>query len=257
MRSTRFGLVLCLSFLLNNSVWAQQTTTPPPAPKDPQAVSIANQALTIAGGRAAISEIEDYRATGTVTYHIGNEASGPVTIRESGLTQLRMDAQLPGGARSQAMNEGQIRFSEGGVTSTALDPAPFYPGRVVLPNLFLAAATISPVFSLSYKGTVEVDGRSAHEIEVQCVMPHPEMIRFKEGLTMHLFVDAMTLRVVMMQEVSPRQEVRQVRYSDYRLISGVLVPFAVSEQIEGHRTWTLQLSQINFNSGLQDSDFEL
>ncbi len=258
----RLSISLLLASLLLISVHGspqetQTTQFQPPVTKDPQAIAIVNQALNAAGGTSAIRAITDYTASGTVSYHVPNELSGPVTIRESGLTQLRMDAQLPGGSRSQAMNDGEIRISEGGVTSTTLEPPPFYPGRIVLPHLYLAAASIGYQFGLSYGGTVELDGSSVHDIKVQRVVPNPEMVRYNEGLTMHFFIDASTFQVVMMQDANPRHEVRQIRYSDYRPVNGALVPFALSEQIEAHPTWTIQLTQINFNAGLQDSDFML
>src|SRR5258708_4838122 len=99
MRSVRLGVIVCL-FLLNVSAFAQttqQTTISSPALKDPQAVSVVNQALALAGGVVAFKTVADYTSTGVVTYHFPNEVSGPVTVRERGLTQLRVDAQLSAG----------------------------------------------------------------------------------------------------------------------------------------------------------------
>jgi hypothetical protein len=259
MRSLRFRF-LDFMFLLTIPAWPQQVQTseaPASAPKDPQAVAVLNQALTVGGGLSAIATIDDYTATGSVTYYLPDEGSGPVTVRESGLAQLRMDAQLPGGTRSEAMYDGEIRISERGVTSTSWDPPPFYPGRIVVPTAFMAAASRGPQFSLTYNGTAVIDGQVAFDIEVQLVVPAPETIRYREGLVMHLFVDMNTLQVVMMQDVDRRNQIRQVRYSDYRTVNGAQVPFAISEQIASHQTWAMKLSQINFNTGLQDSDFIL
>jgi outer membrane lipoprotein-sorting protein len=121
----------------------------------------------------------------------------------------------------------------------------------------LAAASMSPQFSLTYRGTVEINGRSAHDIEVLRVVPGSERIRYREGLTVHLFVDASTWQVVMMQDVDPRNQIRQIQYSDYGAVNGALIPFAISEQIANRQTWAIQLSQVSFNTGLQDSDFQL
>jgi len=49
----------------------------------------------------------------------------------------------------------------------------------------------------------------------------------------------------------------EISFSDHRLASGLLVPFAISEKIAGQQTWTIQLSQITFNAGLSDPDFQL
>lgn len=50
---------------------------------------------------------------------------------------------------------------------------------------------------------------------------------------------------------------REIFFSDYRLVNGILVPFSISETVVGQRTWTIQVNQITFNSGLRDTDFEL
>jgi hypothetical protein len=45
-------------------------------------------------------------------------------------------------------------------------------------------------------------------------------------------------------------------FSDYRAINGILVPFSITERVAGQTTWTIQLSQIAFNTGLGDTDFQ-
>src|SRR5712691_11270119 len=124
MRSARFRLLSCV-LLLNVSAWAQQAQTPviqpqptipqqtqpvtalPPAPKDPQAVNVLNQALSVAGGMGAIQAIVDYTATGNITYHWNPEAQGTVTVRGLGFDQIRVDASLPRGLHSSAISGGQ------------------------------------------------------------------------------------------------------------------------------------------------------
>jgi hypothetical protein len=258
LRSTLQFFVLPLSLFVSVVLFSQSPpATPVAAIKDPHAMTVTAQLISAAGGMPAISAIDDYTAKGSVAYYALNNVSGTVTIRESGLTQLRFDADLPTGTRSQAINGGQVTFREGGATSTAFEQVPIYPGCVVLPNLFLAVASISPDFSLTYKGTVQVDGRTTHDLQIQRVLPHPDLIRNPEILTTDVFIEATTFQVVMMQDSNPRREIRQIRYSDYRPLNGVLVPFAISERIGGNQTWTVQISQISLNTGLQDSDFQL
>ena len=49
----------------------------------------------------------------------------------------------------------------------------------------------------------------------------------------------------------------QVRYSNYQMVGGVLVPFSVVEEIGGETAFSVRLNSITFNSGLQDADFVL
>ena len=79
MRLVRCGLLLCY-FVLSVSVWARQTqqvSTPSAASRDPQAVTVLNQALSVAGGAAAITAIADYTGTGNITYPSEQDAYGP------------------------------------------------------------------------------------------------------------------------------------------------------------------------------------
>jgi hypothetical protein len=76
-------------------------------------------------------------------------------------------------------------------------------------------------------------------------------------LTFHYFIDVATSHVVMMQDVILKGVPRQIRYADFRLTNGLLVPFSISETIQGQTIRQIQLNQVTFNSGLQDSDFQL
>jgi hypothetical protein len=97
MRYARFGLFCALLSIV--PAWSKQplpqqtqTATPTPATKDPQAVSILNQALSVAGGMPAISAIADYTATGNMTYYSSQDVQETVTLRGLGLGQFRMGA---------------------------------------------------------------------------------------------------------------------------------------------------------------------
>jgi hypothetical protein len=271
MSSARFGLLLSI-LLLNVPVWARQAQTPatppqdptattqPPVTKDAQAVSVLNQALTAAGGTVAITTVADYTGTGTMTYHGANDVQGTVTVRSFGLGNLRIDAALPAGIRSEAISDGQITMkTEGGGVTQLHRQAPMAPGRLVLPYLLLSSAVNSPAYSLSYKGLVDVDGHSAHDVQLVRSLPglaDPTGL-IREYSTVDFFIDSSTLQLFMMQDVVLKHLVRQVRYSDYRLANGVQVPFSISEHGGEQPAWEMHLSQITFNTGLQDSDFQL
>jgi hypothetical protein len=263
MRSARFGLLLSI-LLLNVSVSAQQTqqaTTPTPAPKDPQAVSVVTQALNAAGGATAITAIADFASSGTVTYYSGPNPAlqGTVTIRGKGFTQFRIDTTLPSGTRSECTNGFTTMKQEDGSTQELHTQPPLYPVRLALPTLQLSAALTSPGLSLAFKGTVDLNGSSAYDIQVQRAFSgtmDPNSLRTMY-LTVDYFIDVSTAHVVMMQDTVPKGSLRQIRYSDFRMINGQGVPFSISETIEGQTIRVIHLNQISFNSGLQESDFQL
>jgi len=264
MRFARFGL-FCL-ILVVFPAWSKrphppqqtQTATPTPAAKDPQAVSILNQALSVAGGIPAISAIADYTATGNMTYHSSQDMQGTVTLRGLGVGQFRMDVNLQNGVRSEVDSDtSTIKFENG---MSRRYNVPMSPGRFSIPTLPFPVALTSAGLSLTYKGLVSINGRSAHEIEIQHRLPasisDPNGY-FRDFHTVDYFIDASTFQVLMIQDVVAKKSVRQIWYSDYRLVGGILVPFSISEQLDGDSTWQIALGQMAFNSGLQESDFQL
>jgi hypothetical protein len=288
MRSARFGLLLSI-LLLNIPVWGQQSQTPvlqpqptippqtqpvttlPPAPQDPQAVIVLNQALTVAGGTAAIKAVTDYTATGNITYNWNPEQQGTVTVLGLGTDQIRLDANLARGIHSSVISNGQssTKTEDGRVTqypppypvpSSDAYPyqPPMFPSSLLVPHMQLAVVLNSPRYSISYKGVVQLDGNSVHDILVQRIMPgQTQPDSMTEYHTMEYFIDTATLQIAMTQDNVPKHIVHQIRYSGYRAVNGVLVPFSIGERMGGQRTREIQLSQISFNTGLQDSGFAI
>ncbi len=235
-----------------------QTQTPAPV-QDPQAVAVLTQALTNAGGAASLGQIQDFSGSGTITYYQPSSVTGSVTVRGTTKEQFRLDAALASGIRSQAITNGQMTLkSEAGASVPLHAEVPVCPGRVVVPYILLTQAINSADFSLSYKGAANVAGHSVSQVELQEVIPGFEDTGtdFREYHTVDFFIDSSTFQILMMEDVVPKNLVRQIRFSNYQNVNGVLVPFSISEQSGGLPTWTIQLTQITFNTGLQDSDFQ-
>jgi hypothetical protein len=269
----RFGLVFCL-LLLNSSVWGQQiqqATATTPALQDPQAVSVLNQALAVAGGATSVKAVTDYTATGSITYHWNPEEQGTVTLLGLGFDQIRLDANLSRGIYSSVISAGQTstKTEDGKLaqyppsysvpTSDAYEyQPPMFPGSFVIPQMQLVPMLNSQRYNISYKGIVQLDGNSVHDVLVQRVVPgQTQPDHMTEYHTIEFFIDATTFQIVMTQDIVPKHIIHQVRYSDYRLVNGVLIPFSISEQMGDQRTRDIQLSQMSFNAGLQNSAFAI
>jgi hypothetical protein len=234
----------------------------PSATKDPQAVSILKQALGAAGGTTAILALADYKATGTVTYHENQDLTGSVTLRGLGFTEFREDASLPSGIRSFSIHNGlaTTKSEAGGIRHhTFRYQLPLMESSILVPCWQLAAAVGDPLFGLSYKGTTTVDGYTVHDIRIQLMPPGPPDANgvIAEYFGADFFVDTTTFQVRMTQDVVIDHFPRKVRFSNYKTVNGVLVPFSIDEEVNGQRTQTIQLEQSGFNTGLQGSDFEL
>jgi hypothetical protein len=279
MRSARSAFIFCL-FLFAFPVRGRQTqpatssstaTARPPATKDPQALSVLNQAISAAGGGPAVGAIKDYTATGSVTFHGNQDVQGTVQILGLGPVDFRLDANLPKGVHSLAIHEGQTtRKAEDGTVSQIPPPlkvapssdvfpyrTPMFPGTLAFPHRQLMTLVNSPRLSLSYKGLVQINGHSVHDIQVLSVLPGTAVDPKPEYSTTDYFIDADTFQVVMVQDTLPKHVLHQIRYSDYRAVNGVLVPFSISEEMGSQPIWVIQLGQFTFNVGLQDSAFAL
>ena len=253
------------------TLYVQTSAQQGPAPKDPQAVSILTQTLAVARGTTAVTPINDYTATGTITYHWNSEVEGSVTVRGLGLDQIRVDANLPRGVRSWITSNGQTTIkSELGAVWEYPPPHPIptsdifpyqpsmFPASLALPHLQLPSVLNDPHVSLSYKGIVQVDGRSAHDIRAQRLfVGQSQADRMAEYRIIEFFVDSSTLQLLMAQDNIPKHIVHKLRYSNYKKLNGVLVPSSIAEEMGGQKTWDMQISQTSFNTGLQDSAFTL
>jgi uncharacterized membrane protein len=257
-RLARLSSIFVPSLVLITSAVAQRA--PISVTKDPQALTILTQVLANAGGVALLGGVQDFIGTGKITYSQPSTMTVPVIVRGTTSEQFRIDATLPAGVRSQAIANGVLtaRTESGAVVPFQIQ-VPTCPGRVILPYLLVVSALSSPDFTVSYKGTVNLDEHSANQIEVQEVIPGLAGVGkdFREYHTVEFFVDSSTFQILMMQDTVPQHLVRQTVFSNYQALNGVLVPLSISEQSGGLPTWTIQLNQITFNSGLQDSDFQL
>jgi hypothetical protein len=270
MRFSRIGLLIFL-LLLSVSVWAQQPTSlqqataPTAAPQDPYAISIVHQVLAGAGGISAIRAIQDYTGSGNITYPSEQDAQGTVTVLGLAGTEFRMDANLPAGTRSWAVADGIVatKMETGAIHSTALtapvpssDAYPFqtplFPGSIALPVRQLAAIVGNPNYAITYKGVVDADGHSTHEIELQ-----RSLSGVPSGRSRDIFIDAATFQIVKVADTLPKGEPHVFHYSDYRAVAGVLMPFSITEEVAGQQIWTIQLNQFNFNTGLQATSFAI
>ncbi len=232
--------------------------------RDPQAVAILQQSLDLAGGLSAIGVVADYTASGAITYYwAGQDVAGSATICGRGLDQFRMDASLPNGVRSWVANHGKaFEKAEDGTVSQVPGPSFISPSSLIFPYIQLVQALKDKTFSVEFKGLTAIDGNSAYDIQVQRGFALPDgTIQTTEIGALDVFIDASSFRVVMTRDEArpPRNSAEgpphEMRFSDYRSINNLLVPFSISETIGGQSTWQIQLSNFAFNSGLTDSNF--
>lgn len=265
MPSSRFLSLLLAALLVSVSARPQQPIAG--TQRNGQAISLLQQVLLGAGGATALSKIQDYTAVGTITYFwAGEEVSGTVTVRGRGPNQFRLDANLPAGTRSWTLSNGTgaLRETDGKLTSIPYQTLVSLNG-LTLPFVSILAALQDSSTTVAYLGLVDVGaGVKAHQIQIQpnLYSPSDDSGKLTSLGRKDFFVDPVTFRLLLLQDTAYptsgylQEYWHRVQFSDYRQVAGMILPFSITEEISGQRTWTIHLDTINVNSGLADADFQ-
>jgi len=236
--------------------------------KDPQAMMIAQSAVTAMGGAEAILRYQDSLATGRLTIHEGNTpVSFPITLRSKGTHQTRVEVQMASGTNIRIMNQGRAALQKPDHTAQALGLNNTVRERVDhIPLLSMLAEYQSPNISVASEGTAEVKGRSTSVIALSFV-PHGDLMQgpFFAAVTRTLFyVDQVTGMVDKVQysnyeEGHSQQSHRTLEeyLSQYETVDGIAVPFHQTTYANGKLQADLVLKSVTFNVGLSDSEFTL
>ncbi|HTZ74657.1 MAG TPA: hypothetical protein VMB47_12100 [Candidatus Aquilonibacter sp.] len=265
MRATRFVcfISICLAALIGNLSAQESTTQPATAVKDPQALSIINQSLAAVGGAAAIEAIQDYTGTGTVSYYWGDGEQGSVTVKGKGTGDFRVDAVLPEGSRTWAVSNGAgfVSDADGDTKSTPYQNA-INLGSLTLPYLFLANTLQDPSSDIAYIGLESHNGVQVEHVQTHEVTSPDYNGMFASLTKRDFYFDSGSSRLLFERDSThPSNSAtvdypREVRFSDYQQVSGVWAPFLIEEFVNNQPTETIQLDQLSFNSGLQETAFE-
>lgn len=241
---------------------AQATTSASPGP------AVLLQALNTVGGAAAISTIQDFTATGSITYYwAGDQVQGSAIVRGRGIDEFRLDASLSAGTRSYAVGHGTgaLKDTDGTVTAipyhnTVNLGIPTFPFPTILARLSDPSAVVTDM------GLVTTDtGTQLHQIRVQRQLSSqvdPDGALSKLCATDY-FVDPQSGVLVKAidtthpVETMTRSYAHEVDFAKYATFNGIGVPTLVTEKVGGQTIWQLQISSVSFNSGLTDATFGL
>lgn len=254
----------CLVILLLACLPSSGQTNLNSVSRDPQALALLTRVLAVGGGEAAISAIEDFTATGDVSYGSGDLDQGTVKVRGRGLHEFRIDATLPDGVHSWVINSSAsfLKRPDGnGFALPAQNTVKVASATFPLVEVLWAIQDTS--VSISEGGLLTHDGVQAHEVSVQEIFPTgTDPLGARSMITKaHIFIDPNTLTVQSVEDTAyPTKGVgdipHEMRFSAYQAVTGVLVPFSITEFIAGQQTMSMQLKEVTFNNGLTDSDFD-
>lgn len=289
MRTTPHVPLLLLVCLLPASVLAQTavSTTQPQTTSDPQAVTLLQQSLNALTGGATAT---DATLTGTATLTLGSDSeTGTATLKVTALGDSRLDLSLPSGNRSEVRNHaGTPSVSSlpagaptpAGSTNT-LQPVGYWSGpdgefhnmaghNVLTDSTwFFPAFTVSRLASqnyvLSYGGTEAFNGQPVLHVSAAVGIPNASaetLTELQRLSRLDLYFDPTTFLPVALvfdahADMNAGVDITtEIRFGNYRPVSGIAIPFHVQRYLNGGLVLDLQLTGTDLSSGLGSSIFQ-
>ncbi len=264
-------LILPISLLLFASLLSPFlfSQTPPPV-SDPKAISLATQAIAALTNGVAIG---DTTMTGNVAWTSGpHKANGSVVAYAKTSAMSRIDLTLGAGNRSEIRNNTgsspQGAWVNAAGTSIAVaaqncwtDPVWFFPALTSL-----AAAATDNTLVLTYAGLETRNAMSVQHIQAYryIVSKFPEFVTFTQKASkVDYYLDAATLVPLSVTfSAHPDNDAStdipvEIDFSDYQLVSGVLVPYHITKLWEGSPLFDFTATNVTINTGLPDSLFSI
>jgi hypothetical protein len=258
MKSTACMAVLAILLFLPRLVAAHN-----PPERDVQGIQALTQSVTAAGGVQTVSGIQDFTATGNITFNWPQgQGQGTATAYGKGLGEFRMDSSV-GGTVSFVVNSSGGQFVD---INSNVTPVPSYnlmtTGSLTVPAVRIAEALNDTTVGVIYVGQVTWNNAPAIQVHMtQAVDPSLSSVPGLSTLgAFDVFLDPTSYQIVGLSEsiwqgtfAQPINHV--VQFSSYSIFDNITIPTAVSETVNGGQTWSLTVTGIQFNTGLPDSLF--
>jgi outer membrane lipoprotein-sorting protein len=253
----RFGL-LSVPLLLTLAASAQESIgSIGTVRKDPQALAVISKASAAMGmGNAAATQ--DSVAHATVTY--GRDVPVAVTITTKAKDRLRYD--LPDG-RSTFVSQGEGTLVTKGERHSLPLWTTKYQRPEHIPALSMLGTYTDTQLNVVYVGQESVAGRLCHHIEIFAAPsdgtpPDTERLlsEYHAWIDAETFVLAKTRTYMFSTKIIENRSAVENTFNDYRLVSGMLIPFRITHFSNGSQLSETVLTDITFNVGVADSAFE-
>jgi len=250
-------IAICTLLIFNHPVTSGQDAT------GRQLIEHAVQALILSPDAIRFKSFE---LTGNMVSE-GFADSQPIKVLVRGLYDIRFEIAHHDGsihlAVTRAAGKGSLRGANGKVVSIARNAragteVPFLPLPGILADLLASAGQVT------YLGFDTVGGRTVHHVAIARQFPKdidPDGIMTAHS-TIDIFIDPETFLIVKLAHTAAdlsgkRSVARTVTFGDYRPVNGAMVPFSMTEILDGQKTWSVTVSSIDFNRECKDADFQL
>jgi outer membrane lipoprotein-sorting protein len=203
------------------------------------------------GGKEALEKIEDRTLSGTMDMvQMGTTAS--VSMYQKRPDKMRMEFEMMGNMMTQAY-DGKTAWGVNPGTGQAQEmpdeAAKSIRRQAVGNDAFLHPDKYGVTYE--YKGTEKVKDKDCHVLQQV----------FDDGYKVSLFVDSETFLPVKSQATDTNQMgvevLSETYYGEYKKVEGVPVSHKISIFQDGQEFMHINIVDVEFNSGLEDSFFKM
>ncbi len=212
---------------------------------------ILNKMIEAQGGRKVLEGIKDSTYSGSMEM-IMMGLSGSATMYQKEPNMMRMDAEVMGMTFTQAY-DGSIAWMTNPQTG-ATEEVPENAAEYVKREAMGFSAILDPEkfgITFAFQGKEKI-GEKEYLVMEQA---------FADGYKMTHYIDSETYLTFKTKALSLNQmgvEVENETFpSDYKKVEGVMVPQTITIYQDGEEYMNITLTDISFNSGLEDSFFKM
>jgi len=267
MKSIAKSLTISFCFFLPAFVAAQQSSAPT-QPSDPSAGALLSKSLAALSGG---NQITDVTLSGAARRIAGSDdESGTAVVKSLAGTGTRLDLTLPSGTRTEIRNTSAALIAGSWSGPDGISRAAAYHNLLTDPG-WAPAFTIASLLSaqkavVTYVGPETHDGQSVIHVTASQQFPDLAGDAKTASLMQHLtqtdvYLDATTglpgaITFNIHADNNANLDIPvEIRFSDYRPVSGTQIPFHVQKFINNSLAVDLQFISATVNSGLSSSIF--
>ena len=255
--------VLCSLLLVSLPAFCQQIAAPAP---DPQL--LLQKSLAVMTGNTSLTDIT---LSGTARRVAGSDdETGTVTLKASASGGMRVDFSYPSGSRSQIRTAdadgpaGQWSGPDGAAHSIAYHNLVNDAG--LAPAVTLARLLSTPNTLVTFVGQETRDGQSVVHLKTaeRFSAKQPSTTKLLQHLSeMDIFLDSSTLLPIAIDfDTHPNDNALlnipiEIRFSDYRAVSGAQIPFHVQKYLNNGLVLDLKFESAALNSGIAPETFQV
>jgi outer membrane lipoprotein-sorting protein len=219
--------------------------------KKAEAKKIIEKLIKAQGGRDVLSKIKDTTTSASMEL-IQMGMSGSMTMYQKEPNMMRMDMEIVGMVITQAYDGETAWMTNPQTGATEEMPEQFTDDikRQAMGNDTLLNPDKHGI-TFSYEGKETIDEKEYIIIKLS----------FTDGYEVTMYLDSETYLVyktkaMAMNQMGVEVEAETFMY-DYKEVEGTIVPFTITIYQDGEEFMTMEITEIKYNSGLEDSFFKI